>query len=82
MFLVYPPGYIGTEIVGLFFITILQYVKLNNANTANKTKHTAAQQGAAVWNAAANTSETIMVKPTYAKGLFTCITPIGLLFRE
>ena len=38
MFLVYPPGYIGTEIVGLFFITILQYVKLNNANTANKTE--------------------------------------------
>ena len=38
MFLVYPPGNIGTEIVGLFFMIILQYVKLNNANTANKTE--------------------------------------------
>ena len=38
MFLVYPPGNIGTEIVGLFFMAILQYVKLNNANTANKTE--------------------------------------------
>ena len=38
MFLVYPPGNIGTEIVGLFFMLILQYVKLNNANTANKTE--------------------------------------------
>ena len=38
MFLVYPPGNIGTEIVGLFFMVILQYVKLNNANTANKTE--------------------------------------------
>ena len=38
MFLVYPPGNIGTEIVGLFFMLILQYVKINNANTANKTE--------------------------------------------
>ena len=38
MFLVYPPGNIATEIVGLFFMLILQYVKLNNANTANKTE--------------------------------------------
>ena len=38
MFLVYPPGNIGTEIVGLFFMLILQFVKLNNANTANKTE--------------------------------------------
>ena len=37
MFLVYPPGNIATEIVGLFFMLLLQYVKLNNANTANKT---------------------------------------------
>ena len=26
--LVYPPGNLGTEIVGLFFLAILQYVKL------------------------------------------------------
>ena len=38
MFLVYPPGNIGSEIVGLFFMLILQYVKINNANTANKTE--------------------------------------------
>ena len=38
MFLVYPPGNIATEIVGLFFMVLLQYVKLNNANTANKTE--------------------------------------------
>ena len=38
MFLVYPPGYIAAEIVGLFFMLLLQYVKLNNANTANKTE--------------------------------------------
>ena len=38
MFLVYPPGYIASEIVGLFFMILLQYVKLNNANTANKTE--------------------------------------------
>ena len=38
MFLVYPPGNIGTEIVGLFFFFFLQYVKINNANTANKTE--------------------------------------------
>ena len=36
--LVYPPGTLGTEIVGVFFLYILQYVKLNNANTANKTE--------------------------------------------
>ena len=36
--LVYPPGYLGSEIVGIFFLLILQYVKLNNANTANKTE--------------------------------------------
>ena len=36
--LVYPPGNFGTEIVGLFFLFILQYVKLRNANTANKTE--------------------------------------------
>ena len=34
--LVYPPGYLGSEIVGLFFLLILQYIKLINANTANK----------------------------------------------
>ena len=36
--LVYPPNNLGTEIVGLFFLLILQYVKLQNANTANKTE--------------------------------------------
>ncbi len=36
--LVYPPGILGAEIVGIFFILILQYVKLGNANTANKTE--------------------------------------------
>ena len=36
--LVYPPGTLGTEIVGVFFLYILQYVKLRNANTANKTE--------------------------------------------
>ena len=36
--LIYPPGILGTEIVGIFFILILQYVKLGNANTANKTE--------------------------------------------
>ena len=36
--LVYPPGNLGTEIVGLFFLSILQYVKLGIANTANKTE--------------------------------------------
>ena len=38
MFLVYPPGNLATEIVGLFFMLLLQYVKINNANTANKTE--------------------------------------------
>ena len=38
MFLVYPPSTIGPELVGLFFFLILQYVKLDNANTANKTE--------------------------------------------
>ena len=36
--LVYPPNNLGPEIVGLFFLSILQYVKLGNANTANKTE--------------------------------------------
>ena len=36
--LVYPPNCLGTELVGLFFLIILQYVKLGNANTANKTE--------------------------------------------
>ena len=36
--LVYPPGYLGSEIAGLFFLLILQYIKLENANTANKTE--------------------------------------------
>ena len=36
--LVYPPGDLGAEIAGLFFLLILQYVKLGNANTANKTE--------------------------------------------
>ena len=36
--LVYPPNNLGPEIVGLFFLLILQYVKLQNANTANKTE--------------------------------------------
>ena len=36
--LVYPPGNLGTEIVGLFFLSMIQYVKLANANTANKTE--------------------------------------------
>ena len=36
--LVYPPHNLGPEIVGLFFLLILQYVKLANANTANKTE--------------------------------------------
>ena len=38
MFLIYPGGTLAPEIVGLFFLLILQYVKLNNANTANKTE--------------------------------------------
>ena len=29
---------LASEIIGLFFILILQYVKLRNANTANKTE--------------------------------------------
>ena len=37
-FLVYPRGYLAPDIVGLFFFLILQYVKLDNANTANKTE--------------------------------------------
>ena len=36
--LVYPPNCLGTELVGLFFLIILQYVRLGNANTANKTE--------------------------------------------
>ena len=36
--LVYPRGYLGSEIAGLFFLLILQYIKLENANTANKTE--------------------------------------------
>ena len=28
----------GSEIAGLFFLLILQYIKLENANTANKTE--------------------------------------------
>ena len=38
MFLLYPPGNIGAEIVGLFFMVILQYVKLNNPGTASETE--------------------------------------------
>ena len=38
MYLIYPGGTLAPEIVGLFFLLILQYVKLNNANTANKTE--------------------------------------------
>ena len=38
MFLLYPPGNIGAEIVGLFFMVILQYVKLNNPCTASETE--------------------------------------------
>ena len=36
--LVYPPNNLGPEIVGLVFLLILQYIKLGNANTANKTE--------------------------------------------
>ena len=36
--LVYHPKVLASEIIGLFFILILQYVKLRNANTANKTE--------------------------------------------
>ena len=35
-YLVYPPGNLATEIVGLFFLLFLQFIKINNANKANK----------------------------------------------
>ena len=36
--LVYHPKVLASEIIGIFFILILEYVKLRNANTANKTE--------------------------------------------
>ena len=35
-YLVYPPGNLETEIIGLFFLLIIQLIKINNANKANK----------------------------------------------